>query len=146
MPVVENRIVINAPMEVVFGVLDDPERLPEHFPGVVSVSDFKQTLERVGDSANITYSVIGVRFDVPFSILEWDENKRIVSSLGGAFPGVVTTTFESQVGGVRVTQRFDYSIKGGIVGKALNAILVERMNEKNAERSLENIKMICEAG
>ena len=145
MPVVENSIVINAPVDRVFGVLDDPEQLPAYFPGVVSVSDIKRTPDRVGDSVKFTYSVLGIHFEVPSSILEWDENVRMVSSLGGAFPGVVTTTVDARGDGVTVTQRFDYSIKGGVVGKALNAILVERMNDKNAERSLENLKMICEA-
>ena len=145
MPIVENSIVINAPVEKVFGVIDDPARVPEYFSGVVGVTDYKQTPERVGDSLKFTYSVLGIHFEVPSSVLEWDENVRMVSSLGGAFPGVVTTTFDAQGDGVKVTQRFDYSIKGGILGKALNAILVERMNDKNAERSLENLKMICEA-
>ena len=39
MPVVENSIVINAPVEKVFGVLDDAQRFPEYFAGVVRVSD-----------------------------------------------------------------------------------------------------------
>ena len=35
--------------------------------------------------------------------------------------------------------------QGGILGKAMNAVLVERMNEKNAERLLENLKLVSEA-
>jgi hypothetical protein len=34
---------------------------------------------------------------------------------------------------------------GGVLGKAIDALLMERMNEKNAERMLENIKMIVES-
>jgi hypothetical protein len=33
---------------------------------------------------------------------------------------------------------------GGVLGKAMNAVLVERMNEKNAKRMLENLKLVCE--
>jgi hypothetical protein len=39
----------------------------------------------------------------------------------------------------------EYEMAGGILGKAMNAMLVERMNEKNAERLLENLKLVSEA-
>ena len=31
-----------------------------------------------------------------------------------------------------------------MIGRALNAVLVERMNERNALHTLENLKTICE--
>ena len=109
MPVVEASIVINAPVERVFDLMDDPQRVVEYVPGIVRVSDFDRTPQRVGDSARVTYSVLGLRFPT------------------------------------RVTWHIDYTMKGGILGKAVNALLVQRLNEKNVERSLENLKLICEA-
>ena len=145
MPVVENSIVINAPMEKVFGILDDPERYPAFFAGVVGISDVSRTEERIGDSGSMKYSVLGIHFDVQFTIQAWEENKAIVSRLEGAFPGKVTTTFNEQDDGVKVTQTFDYTIGGGVLGRALNAVVVERMNERNAQHTLENLKTLCEA-
>ena len=43
MPVVENSIVINAPVEKVFGTIDDAQRFPEYFAGVIRVSEVNQT-------------------------------------------------------------------------------------------------------
>ena len=34
----------------------------------------------------------------------------------------------------------EYEMAGGILDKAMNAVLVERMNEKNAKGVLENLK------
>jgi uncharacterized membrane protein len=45
----------------------------------------------------------------------------------------------------RVTARIEYVLPGGALGRAANALLVERMNEKNAERLLENLKLVAEA-
>jgi len=53
-PVVENSIVINTPAEKVFGIIDDPQRFPEYFAGVIRVSDVINTEQRIGDSAIIT--------------------------------------------------------------------------------------------
>ena len=39
----------------------------------------------------------------------------------------------------------EYEMAGGILGKAMNAMLVERMNEKDAEQLLENLKQVSEA-
>jgi carbon monoxide dehydrogenase subunit G len=44
-----------------------------------------------------------------------------------------------------LTTQMEYEMAGGILGKAMNAMLVERMNEKNAERLLENLKLLSEA-
>jgi carbon monoxide dehydrogenase subunit G len=44
-----------------------------------------------------------------------------------------------------LTTAMEYEMAGGILGKAMNAVLVERMNEKNAERLLENLKLVSEA-
>ena len=144
MPVVENSIVINAPVEKVFGILDDAERLSEFVAGVVGVSDISRTEQRVGDSVNVTYSVLGVHLNLKTTIQKWEKNKLVVARLEGAFPGTATTTFNEQDDGVKVTQTFDYTIGGGVLGRALNAVLVERMNERNAQHTRENLKTLCE--
>ena len=116
------------------------------FWGVASVSNVTVTPGRVGDSLTITYWVLGVKFEVPSRIEEWEENRRIVASLGGVFPGVVTTTVAPEGADARVTPRFDYGVKGGVAGKVLNSFLVERLNAKNAEWSLKKFKKVCEGG
>ena len=145
MPIVENSIVINAPVEKVFAIMDDPARLPEYFAGVVGVSDVRRTEERVGDSISVRYSVLGVHFDVKSTIEKWEENKVIVFHLESAFPGTATSTLDEKDDGVRATQTFDYTIGGGALGRALNAVPVERMNARNAQHTLDNLKTLCEA-
>ena len=44
-----------------------------------------------------------------------------------------------------MTTAMEYEMAGGILGKAMNAVPVERINEKNAERLLENLKLVSEA-
>ena len=85
-----------------------------------------------------------MHLDLKSTILTWEKNKSVVAQLEGAFPGTVSTTFDEQDDGVKVTQTFDYTIRGGVLGRALNAVLVERMNERNAQHTLENLKTLCE--
>ena len=130
MPIIERSIVINAPAEKIFAVEDDPTRLPEYLPGLVRIADYQQTPERIGESARYTYAVLGLRFTGKGTLLEREENKRIVTKIEGGIGGTQTTEYESQGNSTKVTWRLDYTMKGGILGKAANSLLVERMNEK----------------
>ncbi|MBI4337384.1 MAG: SRPBCC family protein [Chloroflexi bacterium] len=145
MPLIERTTFVDAPVERVFAILDDPMRTPEYAVGLVGVEDAMRTPERVGDSFRFTYSVMGLRFPGKLTVQEWEKDKRVVLRMEGAMPGTTTLTCEPFASGTRVTWSIDYTMKGGILGRALNRLLVERMNEKNHERSLENLKLLCEA-
>ncbi|MFQ5933167.1 MAG: SRPBCC family protein [Dehalococcoidia bacterium] len=145
MPVVEKSITIRAPVEKVFAVVDDPNRLQEYMVGITRTTDIVRTSGRIGDSVRFTYSVMGLRFPGKATTLEWKENQRIVVRLEGGIGGTFTATLQPEGASTRVNWHFDYTMRGGILGKAANALLVERMNERNVERGLENLKMLCEA-
>ena len=46
--------------------------------------------------------------------------------------------------GTKVTLTIDYEMAGGGLGKIADKLIVERMNDKNAATSLENLKAIVE--
>ena len=145
MPVIERDVVIDAPAEEVFAIIEDPERLPEYMAGVTGVADVVRTPGRVGDSYTVTYSVLGMHFPTKVSIIEWEQNRAYVEKMEGSMPGTSAVNLHSKGNGTKVTWKMDYSIKGGVLGKAMNRLLLERMNVKTIERSLENLKMICDA-
>ena len=144
MPVVEASIVVNAPIDKVFALQDDPWKSSEYVPGVVHVGKVTYTDERLGDSATVVYSVLGLRFASKATVVEWVRNEKMVMKLEGGLEGTLRILFTTFQGATNVSWRISYSMRGGILGKAANALLVQRMNEKNIERSLENIKLICE--
>ena len=146
MPVVENSVTIQAPIAKVFDVVEDPERYSEWFQGVRDTVGVTRTDEHVGDSWTVKYSALGITFDVDQEVTDWVENDHISIRMGGAFPGTLTTTLTSDGDSTTVTQRFDYEIKGGALGKAMNKLVLERMNAKNAARSLDDLKDILEQG
>ena len=60
MPVVEASIVVNSPIDKVFALQDGPWKSSEYVPGVVYVGKVTCAEERVGDSATVVYSVLGL--------------------------------------------------------------------------------------
>ena len=90
--------------------------------------------------------MLGLRFPTKVTILQWEKNRLMVMHMDGGLKGTLTFSFTTHRGYTRVSWHINYNSKGGILGKAANALLVQRLNEKNVDRRLENLKLICELG
>jgi len=145
MATIHKSIDIDAPVERVFEILTDPRRLPEYAQGLISVEDIRQTEQHVGDSFRAIYSVLGLRFPMTFTATEYEHPSTLTRCFEGGMKGTWTWRLEPQGKGTHVTTAMEYEMAGGILGKAMNAVLVERMNEKNAKGMLENLKLVSEA-
>jgi uncharacterized membrane protein len=62
----------------------------------------------------------------------------------GMISGIYEAIIKPEETGTRFTLKFDYEMPGGGVGKVVDKLVVERMNTKNLEESLENIKALVE--
>ncbi len=141
---VTKAIDIAAPAERIFGTLDDPKAMPIYVPAVTNVTDVLGTGNRVGDTFRVTYGLMGMHFDLKFTNTEHDPARRIARRFDGPMKGAMTFTLEPRGNSTSVEIDVDYEMSGGVLGKAVDKLLVERMNEKNAERMLENLKMLME--
>lgn len=144
MPKITRSAVINAPLERVFKALDDPNALPTIVPAVTHVSDVALSAKRIGDTFRVTYGLMGMHFDLNFTTVEHEHPRKIVREFEGGMSGKMSYTLEPEANATKVTFDVDYEMSGGVLGRAVNKLLVERMNEKNAERMLENLKMMME--
>ena len=145
MATINKSIDIDAPAERVFEMLTDPKRLPEYAPGLISVENIRQTEQHIGDSFRATYSVLGLHFSMTFTATEYEEPTKLTTRFEGGMKGTWTWLLEPRGKSTHLTTKMEYEMAGGALGKAMNAMLVERMNEKNAEQLLENLKLVSEA-
>jgi carbon monoxide dehydrogenase subunit G len=145
MATITKSINIEAPAERVFELLTDPKRLPEYAPGVISVEDIRQTEQHLGDFFRATYSVLGLHFPMTFMATEYEYPTKLTTPFEGGMKGTWIWQLEPRGNRTHMTTALEYQMPGGIVGKAINTMLFERMNEKNVERLLENLKLVSEA-
>ncbi len=145
MATIHKSIDIDAPAERVFAILADPKRLAEYAPGVTSVENIRQTEQHLGDSFRATYAVLGLHFSMTFTATEYEHPTKLTTRFEGGMKGTWTWLLERRGNSTHMTTAMEYEMAGGVLGKAMNAVLVERMNEKNAERLLENLKLVSEA-
>ena len=146
MPTVQKAITVQAPAQRIFELLADPNRLPDFAPGVTEVKDIQQTSSHVGDSVKVTYSVLSLKFPMKFTTKAYNEPYSMAMEMDGNMQGTWNWKLDQRDGATNLSVSIDYKMKMGLLGKAMNAILVERMNEKNTEQMLENLKNLSEKG
>jgi len=141
--------VIKAPPEKVWEMLTF-DRMPEWNEGSVENVEYTSEVHspedkyRVGASARANMKGEG---EVYFEITESLENTKItIQGKGGkTFKDMMLTyTLEPVEEGTRLTQRTDYELSWGILGKFLDKLVAQRITEKDMERQLEQLKSILE--
>jgi uncharacterized membrane protein len=140
---IEKAITINAPVEKVFGYVDEPTNLPEIWSSIVEVKDV-QRLPNGGTSFRFVYKMAGVRLEVTSEDIEHIPNQRVVSKTKGGIESTFTWTFQPEAGGTKVTAESEYSVPIPLLGKLAEAFIV-KLNENEAELVLANLKAIMEA-
>ena len=149
MTMIEKSILIKALPEKVWEMLAF-DRMPEWNEGSVENVEYTSEVStpedkyRVGASARVDMKGEGeVRFEIGESL----ENTKItIQGKGGkTFKDMMLTyTLEPVEEGTKFTQRLDYELSWGILGKFLDKLVAQRMTEKDMERQLENLKSLLE--
>lgn len=145
MTTIKKSILINAPLEQLEAVLTDTRRLPEWYPGVSAVDPSPGYPVEVGSTCKITYKAGGVTMDSKFTTIECIPQAKLIFQMDGMITGTNQWETSQEGSGTRVTVTINYEMAGGGLGKIADKLIVERMNDKNAATSLENLKGILES-
>jgi len=143
MTVLEKSIVINATPDIIDAISLDPNRIPEWYAGVESLVP-DGTYPQPGGIAEVVYKSGGATFNMKMTVTELVAQQSFAQQMEGMIAGNYRTTYEPQGGATKVTMRFDYEMPGAALGKVLDKLVVERMNTKNLETSLSNLKKLVE--
>ncbi len=144
---IHKTATIDAPAEKLFEIVDNPENFPGYVPNVSQVVDVRRSEGRVGDTFRVIYKVLGITFDEKFTTTEYQRPNRITATFAGGMSGTFRWGFEPLAAQTKVNVDIEYRLAGGAVGKAVDALLVERANEKSIEEMLQNLRrMVVQAG
>jgi uncharacterized protein YndB with AHSA1/START domain len=140
---IKKTITINAPVEEVFGYVEEPANVPEYWPSVIEVKDVKP-LPNGGTKYRWVYKMAGVRFEGSSEAMEYVLNQRTVTDNKGGVPGTITWTYEPEDGGTKVTFEAEYTVNVPLLRRLAESFLV-KVNEQEAEAVLANVKAKMEA-
>ncbi len=142
---IHKSTTVAAPVDKVFEIVDDPANFPKYVPNVQDVVDVHRSPGRIGDSFRVIYKVLGVTFDEKFTVTDHERHNRIKSTFSGGMTGTFAWTFEPQGEGSKISIDIDYQLAGGPLGKAVDSLMLQRVNEKTIEDTLQNLARVATA-
>ena len=142
MPKVDNEVIINAPVEQIFNYISQPSNLQQIWPSLIEIKN-QELLPNGGYSYQWTYKMSGVHFTGEGECIDLVPNTLLTSKNTGAIDSIVRFTFLSKGIQTKVTLSIDYQVPSTLLGH-LTEIIILKMNDKEAELILDNLRIIFE--
>jgi carbon monoxide dehydrogenase subunit G len=141
-------VTIETPVEKVLEFVDDPANLAKCAPMVERVVELGRSERRVGNSFRASCRVLGMPFTEEFRVTGFEPPRRhtphrrfqIWQTLHGRVRGTITWTLEAEGNQTYASLDAAYELMGGVFGRALDALLVERAVKRDVDQMLENMK------
>ncbi len=140
---IQKSILVKAPIEKVFNYLNDPKKLTEYWPGMIEVKDIEY-LPNGGSCFNFVYNMAGIHLNCRSEDTEIIPLKKMVSVSTGGADATVIWELDKAEDGTKVLFDNEYTVPVPVIGKLAEALIV-KMNEKEADTILANLKLILEA-
>jgi len=145
---IKKSILIHAPVEKVFAFARDPNHWASFWVGLSEPEEVSGTGE-VGTVVKHSYLMAGMRFPVTSRVLEdhiGPEGGQWKGKIEGPLAGEQTWTYRPKNGGTEVTADIEYTVPGSALGRIADRLVIERIQERSLEQTLENLKLLCKQG
>lgn len=145
---IKKSILIHASVEQVYALARDPHRWATWYAGLSEPEEVTGQGE-VGTVVKHNYLMAGVRFPVTSRVLEdhiGPEGGQWEGKIEGPLVGEQTWTYRPKNGGTEVTADIEYTVPGSALGRIADRLIIERIQERSLDQTLENMKLLCEQG
>ena len=143
MATVERSILIDASTDTIDAIALDGNRLSEWYVGVEQATP-DDLYPEVGGRVSLVYKAAAVTFKLTLTVMELVRGDYVSYQMSGMMVGTQEWSHAPEGGKNRLTARVEYDMPGGVLGKIADKLVVERMNARNLEESLENLKALVE--
>lgn len=142
---VSSLIVIEKLIEEVFDYTASPVNGPSFIPNLNENTNIKPEKPGLGQTFDWHFNLIGVDLKGKAEVIEFDRPKKATIKTWGSTNSIWRYLFEKENGNTKITVEVDYEIPENILGKLMDKLIIEKINQKSARQMLENLKDILEA-
>jgi uncharacterized protein YndB with AHSA1/START domain len=143
----KHSIHINTPPAKVMEYTEDPHNWPTFMVGMSGPDKVTGDIG-VGMQVEFTLLMAGVHMHETVRSVEHsedaDEGGHWRGEFSGPSSGWMTMDFKPEDGGTLVTQEMEYTVPGSVLGKVVDHLIFERLQERDMVHSLENLKLFME--
>jgi len=137
-------LVINKPTQEVFDYAASPLNGPAFIPNLNENSNVQPEQPGVGQTFDWRFNMGGVDLRGSAEVTEYDAPHKVTVVTKGDTSSTWLYTFQDEGGNTKVTLEVEYEVAESALQKLVNRAVVERLNKRTAEQSLENLKTILE--
>lgn len=140
--------IIDAPLEKVTSFARDPKHWNDWYVGLQEADEINGD-GGAGTVVKHHYHMVGINFPVTSRVTEQKEGpKEAVNKLDfeGPLAGHQQFLYRAMGDKTEVTLDVDYTVPGKVLGRFADKLLIERLQEKAMEHTLDNLKLMSEAG
>jgi len=141
---ITRKIVINAPIEKVFGFVTSPDNWTKYVTSLVDVRDVSSRNVEPGATFIWEYRMLGIKFAGRGTVLENEKNGRFKLRMEGGFPITETYTFTRVDSGTELSVEIEYEMPGRVMSVISKSGVMEKLNQREAEAVLDKVKTLCE--
>jgi uncharacterized membrane protein len=142
MPRVDNEVIINTPVGKIFEYIAQPRNLQQIWPSLVEIKN-QQLLPNGGYRYQWTYKMSGIHFTGTGECIDLVPNVVLASKNTGAIDSIVRFSFRSKDIQTKVMLSIEYEVPSTLLGH-LAEIIILKMNDKEAELILDNLRILFE--
>ena len=142
MTLIQKSVTINAPVDKVLAILEDPERQSELNPNLKLLSHTPSPLGFYDTTWE--YKMAGMKLSGESTVIAYERGKRIVFESKGGIDSRWEWTINAQGDTTQVSLELAYTMPGSLLGAALNKLVIEGQNEKDIEGELATLKRLSE--
>jgi uncharacterized membrane protein len=145
---IHRDVVVNTDPERCFDFIADPSLAPLFISSLYSIDPIEVEPRGAGNRWGFEYDMFGVPIRGESECIEFERpNKYVWRSIPGAstIDTTFSYTFQPENGGTRVSLDVEYQVPEQVLGgKIADKLVVERMNEHEADAAISNLKVVLE--
>ena len=143
MTLIQKSVTINAPVDTVLAILEDPTRQSELNPSL-KLTSYRPSPLGFYDTT-WEYKMAGMKFNGESTVTTYEKGKRIIFESKGGIDSRWEWTINAQGSTTEVSLALNYTMPGSFLGAAFNKLVIEGQNEKDVEGELANLKRLSES-
>ena len=139
----KKQIKISAPASKVMKFISDPKNMAIVIPNVIRNYNISKMKPGAGFSFDWEFSMVGIPFSGKWKIIEYEFPKKYVAETKGMISSKWTYIFSERNDITTWKAMVEYEAPKQAITKLAEKVLI-KMNEKDLERFLHNVKVILE--
>ena len=136
---------IKADPEKVLAYIADVKNHPAFISALKSVDNLHGDPKEIGEGWDFTFSMGGVEVKGKAETADYVEGKHYSFKTTTGIVSTFSYSVEPENGGTRLTMDVEYEIPQNVVAKLLDKAVVERLNDQEGDRAVENLQAILGA-